>query len=252
MASKRLLLSVTALVLALVAGLATFTYLRGVQKRAYHNASLVKVYTVSAPIARGTSGTAVIGGNVLKQGQIPAQYLPSDAVTDLATIRNEVASANLAPGQILESDLFVAPASTVSSSATAQAIPKGDVAISISVDSVRGVAGLIRPGDLIDILAQVTPGNEQFLYQNVNVLAVGTTVVQSGVVTTQTANAGSTSGSGLLTLAVPADAALRIALAENSSVSGSIYLALVPPGNQASAQTPISQSNLIPANLTPS
>jgi pilus assembly protein CpaB len=196
----------------------------------------------------------VITGNLVKRGEIPQQYVPSDAITDLASIRNDVAATDLVAGQILESDLFVSPTSRVAASATAQAIPKGDVAISVSVDAVHGVAGLIRPGDLVDILIQASPGVEQFLYQNVDVLAVGTSVAPSGVATAQSSTPTTTppaSGSGLLTLALPADAAARIALAQSGGVTGSLYLALVPPGSAASQMAPIDHSNLIPAALTP-
>jgi hypothetical protein len=96
---------------------------------------------------------------------------------------------------------------------------------------------------------------EQFLYQNVDVLAVGTTVVPSGVATAQSSTPTTTppsSGSGLITLAVPADAAARIALVQSGGVAGSMYLALVPPGNAPTAQAPINQASLIPATLSPS
>lgn len=255
MASKRVLLSVGALILALVAGLASYSYLHDVQSRAYHNAKLVKVYTVSGPIPKGTTGTAVISKGLVKRGQIPQQFLPSDAVTDLASIRNDVTATNLAPGQILSSSLFQTPAEAAATSTPAQAIPKGDVAITVAVDAVHGVAGLIRPGDQVDILVQTTTGTEQFLYQNVDVLAVGTSMA-NGVTTTGAANttsstAPSSAGAGLITFAVPANAAQHIALAQSGGATGSLYLALVPPGNNATAEPAINEASLIPASVTP-
>jgi Flp pilus assembly protein CpaB len=253
--SKRTLLSVAAVVLAMIAGLATYSYLHGVQNRAYRNATLVNVYRISASISKGTPGSALVSGKLVQIGQMPQQFLPSDAVTDLASIQHEVAAANLAPGQILESDLFVAPVSTTSSgSSTAQAIPKGDVAITVSVDAVHDVAGMVQPGDKVDIFIQDSTGAERFLYQNVDVMAVGTSVAPSGVATAQATSpttAPHAAGSGLITFAVPPDAAARIVLAANGGATGSLYLALVPPGNTPSAQAPIAKSNLIPASLTP-
>lgn len=255
MTSRRVILAVVALVLAVVAGVASYSYLNDVQNRAYHNAKLVKVYKVSGAIAQGTTGATAISRGLIKQGQIPQQFLPTDAVTDLASIRSDIAVANLAPGQIVASSLFASPQTAVASAA--QAIPKGDVAITVSVDQVHGVAGMIRPGDMVDILVQTTGGVERFLYQNVSVLAVGTALNPGTTVTatngSTTATTAPSSSSGLLTFALPPDAAAHIALAASGGggVIGSFYLALVPPGNQASPQVPVSQSNLIPATLTP-
>lgn len=243
-----------ALILAAVAGLASYSYLHDVQNRAYHNAKLVGVYTLSGPVAAGTTGATVISQGLVKQGKIPQQYLPTDAVTDLATIRNEVATTSLSSGQILESGLFTNPATAAAT--PAEAIPHGDVAITVSVDTVHGVAGLIRPGNLVDILVETAPGVEQFLYQNVSVLAVGTSISPAANVTASNNSTSTTvpSNTGLITFAVPADVAQRIAFAQSGGggVQGGFYLALVPPDNQAQPLPPISQSNLIPATITPS
>lgn len=253
--SRRTLLAIAALILAAVAGLASYSYLHNVQNRAYHNAKLVGVYTLSGPVPAGTTGAAVISQGLVRQGKIPQQYLPADAVTDLATIRSEVAATRLSSGQILESGLFTNPA-TAAAATPAQAIPHGDVAITVSVDSVHGVAGLIRPGNLVDILVETAPGVEQFLYQNVSVLAVGTSLTPAANVTASSSSSSTTvpSNTGLITFAVPADAAQRIALAQSGGggVQGSLYLTLVPPDNQAQPLPPISPSNLIPASIVPS
>ena len=102
-------------------------------------------------------------------------------------------------------------------------IPPGQVAISVQVDQVKGVANLIVPGDQVNLLA-TAPDGERYLYQNVNVIAVGATPApQPGETTASTTPAG---GSGLLTFAVPPQAAAKI------SVANGLYLTLVPPGNQ--------------------
>lgn len=251
MQSRRLLLSVTAIVLAVVAGLASYVYLHNKQKKTDQGAALVYVYTVTSPISRGTPGSSVITGSFVKRGQIPAKYVPSDAVSDLASIQNEVAAVSLAPGAVLESGSFMTPTalSLASASAVAKAIPSGDIAITVSVGSlVNRVAGLIQPGDQVDMLIQPTASTWQFLYQNVPVLAVGP-VYSSGDTTAQATNPSAAAADATaITFSVPADAAARILAAS----SHGLYLALVPPGNVASAQPPISQDNLIPASITPS
>lgn len=265
MQQKRMLLSVTAVILALIAGLAAYSYMHNKQKHTDQSAAVSYVYTVTTPISRGTPGSAVISGNVVTRSQMPTKYVPSDAVTNLPSIQNEVAAVSLAPGAVLESGSFMSPTalSAASASAVAKSIPTGDVAITVSISSlVNRVAGLIQPGDQVDMLIQppatsssssgssssASTGTWQYLYQNVDVLAVGP-VYSSGDATTQATNpAAAAADATVITFAVPADAAARILAAS----SHGLYLALVPPGNVASAQPPINSANLIPASITPS
>lgn len=242
--------------LAIAAGGAAYLYLRNVQNRAYHNAALASVYVVEGAIPRGTPASAALGANLIKKAQIPQQFRPVDAVTDLAALQGDVAVADLVPGEVVSASLFVSPAVSVSS--TSAAIPKGDVAITVSVNSVQGVAGLIEPGDLVDMLV-LDNRVERVLYQNARVLAVGTSVATQLSGTAQVAAATATTAppasgnSGLITLAVHAAAAERLAFVESGGggVVGSLYLALVPPTNRPSPQGSVGLGNLFPATLTP-
>ena len=88
------------------------------------------------------------------------------------------------------------------------------------------------------------PDGERYLFQNVNVLAVGSTPApQPGENTTAAATP--TAGGGLMTFAVPPNAAAKIALANG------VYLTLVPPGNQPVAVPPVTPGNLFSGPLTP-
>lgn len=242
---------ILAVVLALVAGGAAYYYLHDVQARAYKNATLTPVYVVEKPIAQGTPAADVVSKGLVKKSQIPQQFKPADAVLDLATIQGEIAVANLTPGEVLTNGLFVGPAAA--SNTVPAAIPKGDIAITVSVGSVQSVAGLVQPGDLVDILVQLNSGSEHFLYQNAHVLAVGTSVAmpQSNG---STAASGTGGGSGLITFAVPPVAAERLALIQSGGgnvAGGSLYLALVPRHNKPHHQPPVNAGNLIPASVTP-
>jgi Flp pilus assembly protein CpaB len=156
----------------------------------------------------------------------------------------------VAPGAVLESGTFMTPTalSEAAASAVAKSIPTGDVAVTVSIGSiVNRVAGFIRPGDQVDMLVQPSAGVWQFLYQNVNVLAVGPDY-SAGNTTAQATNPAAVAADATaITFAVPAVAAARILAAS----SHGLYLALVPPGNVATAQPAINQDNLIPATVTP-
>ena len=116
-------------------------------------------------------------------------------------------------------------------------VPSGQVAVTVSVDQVRGVAGLIVPGDKVDLMGLFTPANStdplqqfaHFFYQNVNVIAIGAVAAPTAGNTAPATNP----GGGLYTFAVPPDAAERIVLASSKN---SLYLALVPPDNAPTAK----------------
>ena len=78
---------------------------------------------------------------------VPDNYIPPDA---LETILTKAAVSDLAPGQVLVEDMFVDPADCQITAA--RRLAEGNVAITICVDDVRGVAGLIVPGDFVNIM----------------------------------------------------------------------------------------------------
>lgn len=241
-----------------MAGGAAYFYLRDVQNRAYHNAALTTVYVVQGNIPRGTPAASVVSQNLLKQAKIPQQVKPSDAVTDLAAIQGEVASTNLVAGEALSASMFISPAQAVSSAA--QAIPKGDVAVTVTVgSSVQMVSGFITPGDLVDIFVLDHGTTERFLYQNVKILAIGTnlavpTAAAPQVASTSGASTGpAVSTSTEITFAVPPIAAERLAFIQSGGggAVAQFYLALVPPKNRPQFVPPVNAGNVIPVSLTP-
>jgi len=230
---------IIAVVVGLIAAGAIYSYLNNVQERAYNDAKLVKVFRVEKNIQKGMPGEQAIDQEFIKSGEIPQKYRPTTALTDINQIRGKVALNDLSTGQIVVDGMFVEPrAATVS---FAQRIPAGQVAITISVDQIRGVANLIVPGDQVNILASAQDGT-RYLFQNVNVIAVGSTPApQPGETTAATP----VTAGGPITFAVPALAAAKI------SIATGVYLTLVPPGNQPVAVPPITPSNLFTGPLTP-
>ena len=143
---------------------------------------------------------------------------------------------NLVPGQVVVDGMFVDQATAFVT--FSERIPVDQVAVTVSVDQVHGVAGLLVPGDKVNLmvvldpqlaaLAGGTPVRRRhqrprartirsrpvrYLYQNVEVLAIGQTAAADVGATEAPENP----GSGLITFNVPPDAAQRIALAGTTS-----------------------------------
>jgi pilus assembly protein CpaB len=232
---------IVAVVVAGIAAVVTYGWLDGVQDRAYDDAKLVQVFKVTKDIPKGTGGEQAIQSEAIRSDKAPQEFRPANALTDVNVIRGRVALTNLAAGQILVDGMFVDP--RVAQVTAAQRIPAGQVAVTVSVDQVRGVAGLLVPGDKVDIMVANGP-NMQMLFQNVNILFIGNTAAPEAGETQAVAPA----ASNLITFAVPAVAAEKIVLAAQGS---GLYLVLVPPDNQPTQVPPVNAGNLFTGGLTP-
>ena len=240
MGDRRSVTIVVAVVLAALAAVSGFAYLRSADDRAYKGAELVQVFTVTQDIPKGTPGDTAIA-QAIKANRIPRDFRPSTALTDLSAIKGKVALTSLSVNTVLVDGQFVDPRQAQVT--FAQRIPAGQVAITVSVDQVRGVAGLLVPGDRVDIM--VSDGaSQRLLYQNVDIIAIGTTAAPQAGETQPAQNP----GSGLITFAVPPAAAQRIAFAAGQ---GGLYLVLVPPDNQPVNVPPVNAGNLFGGGLTP-
>jgi pilus assembly protein CpaB len=250
MTSKRTVVVTVAVAVGVMASVLSYVFLNNAQDNAYHNAKLVNAYVITKAIPRTLSGADVANGGYLQEKKVPAEFRPSSAITRLDSIRDEAADANLPAGEIIVNGMFASP-DTIASVA-AETVPTGDVAISVSVDQVHAVAGLIQPGDKVDILLDINGNQETYLYQDVPVLAVGTTLVPAPGASASAAQTTATTTSNVITFAVTPDAAARIALADSDGggVTGGIYLALEAAGNPPASPTTINSSNLIPASTT--
>jgi pilus assembly protein CpaB len=269
--SRRTVILIAAVVIGAIAAFALYTYISGIEDEANDNAKRVTVYKVAEDIPKGTFGDQAVADEQIVQSEIPAEFRPASAITDPDEIRGLVAINTLPANQVVTSDLFVSPEQSLTTFASL--LGENQVAITISVDQVRGVAGLLVPGDVVNILvgaenpdaaAEATgqagdaaPGDAvytstaRYLYQKVQILAIGQSKELQPGETAETNPDGSVVApqSGLITFAVPPDAAQRIA-----SVSD-YYLTLVPEDYQPRELPPLDTSERLPgedpAVLTP-
>lgn len=241
MGSRRMLIVVAAIVLAALAAVTTFVYVRGIESRAFGDAQQVEVFVVTRDIPKGLPAEQAVNGFV-KASRIPRKFRPATALTSIQPLAGKVALGPLSVNTVLVDGQFVDPRQAQVT--FSQKIDAGKVAITVSVDQVRGVAGLLVPGDHVNII--VFDGTaDRLLFQNVEIIAIGTTAApQPGE-----KQAVTNPGSGLITFQVPPQAASRIAYAAQQS--GGLYLTLVPKDNQPTSVPPVNGANLFGGGLTP-
>lgn len=240
---------IAAVVLGAIASFTLYRHLQGVEDQVYGEARQVEVVVAGVDVPRGTGGDAAIASALVTK-MMPAEFRPATAITAIDSLRGKVASLDIPAGTVVVENTFVDVAQAVVDT-NAQLIPEGMVAVTISVDQVRGVAGLVRPGDKVNMIVNdpnvpETP-TKQVLFQNVEVLFVGQTPAPQAGADPAAAAPADPAGGGILTLAVPPLAASKIAFVSDSG----IYLTLVPPGNIPVPVPPVNGDNLLSDDLTP-
>lgn len=114
---------------------------------AQYKATTRSVVVASSAIPQGT---AIKPENV-RLADVPETYLSEGAVADLESAVGKTTTANIAEGaQVSRSNL----AGKGNATALAEAIEPGLVAVSIAVNSETGLAGLLRQGDRVNVLAE--------------------------------------------------------------------------------------------------
>lgn len=285
MNQRRTLILVAALAIGALGSFLVWNYVNGVRDDALGDAEQVEVWMVKEPIPRGTDG--VTAGNMLVKNKIPRKFLPGNAISTRDQISGQIAVSALPQNQVVVADMFVDasdPLARASFSERLNRIRNEDqVAITIQVDNVRGVAGLIQPGDFVNVMISkvtevgTTEGGQpplpegtdpedilfgaqaRYLFQKVEVLAVGQSAVpQAGGTVAANSESGSTpvnngaaNDSGLITVMVPTKSAQYLA----SVPPGNIYLVLVARDYKPTQQSQIDLAATLPAEdpakLTP-
>lgn len=256
---------IAAIAVGALAAFMIFNYVGGVEDQANQGAERVDVFVVRKDIPKGLPGEQARDEGYIVQDKIPREFLPASAVRSLDQIDGRVALNNLAANQVLVDGMFVDPAQAqIGFSAR---IPDSMTAITVSIDEVRGVAGLLVPGDKVDLFLtaqQVEDGAEgdtgvpnraisRLAYHSVEILAIGQTATpQPGENITAAgaegedpaAQTATVPSSGLITFLVPLEAAQMISAMD----AGEMYLTLVGPDYDPEPLPPL---ELDPADALP-
>ncbi|MHC1711621.1 MAG: Flp pilus assembly protein CpaB [Solidesulfovibrio sp.] len=174
MSKSRLIL--ISLGVALFALLLVYSYIYKKEKELLSLATPVRVVVAAKDIPEGV----LLDETFVEEVEIPKKFVQPGALTQVTEVLDRVTAVPLLKGaQVLDS--FFKPAAD---EGVARKIPADKRAYSIAVTDVTAVAGLVRPGDFVDVLVTAQTGSVQqgrsvpegsiarVLLQNVLVLAV--------------------------------------------------------------------------------
>lgn len=146
--NRRVLMIITAVVLALVGTGAVYSYVKHADTRALAGKQPVEVLIVGKRIPAGTSARDVRTGGYLRTDHLPADATPRDSLTTIgADWQSEVATADIPAGQVVLREMFGAKVPTTSG----LAIPAGKIAVSVKLNVDGDVAGYVQPGSQIAV-----------------------------------------------------------------------------------------------------
>jgi pilus assembly protein CpaB len=232
---RRRILLVVAVVVALLGTALVYLYVRGADARANDRFDTVNVLRAVAPIEAGESIDDAQANGKLALEPVARDYLLPNYQTSVEALTGNVAQVRILPGEQIVSDKF---GQTPKGGDTGGlVIPKGMLAISVSLTDTGRVAGFVNPGTQVAIfLNGVNPDGENYtrlLLEEVSVIAVGsTTTTQTTTTTAEGTQTTEVLPRTLMTLALAQDDAEKVLF---SQTTGELTFAVL---NDASTVNP--------------
>jgi pilus assembly protein CpaB len=252
---SKILILVVALALAGAATVLAVNYLNGARSSIASESEPIQVLVAQDNLPRGLSIEELTAQGLVKIEQVPRRFVAADAVSSARIVEGQVLAVPLSAGEQLTKTRFQFP----SQAGLSYTVPEGYIGLTVAVDEVSGVAGLLKPGDMVMLFATMKPkGNDQTAYTTLlipkaRVLAVGKTVTaeasgqseaqQGGILTSTSTSSGSSDGLyRSVTLALTVADASRVAFVQELGV---LQLGLISQTSAATATVgPTSFSNV--------
>lgn len=164
---------------------------------------------------------AAVTGEDVEPTEVPERWLTDDIVRSLDQLDGLVTAAPVSAGSMLSRNSFMEPPRLLA----------GQREIAILIDAETGVAGKVRPGDLVDIYAtfpgiKEAPPFARVVVANARVLDIGGPEEVSREDTSGNLQQGQAVP---ITFALSKKASLDLALAESAATK--VRLALIAPGD---------------------
>lgn len=229
---SKILILVVALALAGVAAVLAVSYLNSARSTIASESEPIEVLVAQDNLPRGLSIEELTQRGLVKIEQVPRRFVAADSVSSARVLEGQVLAVPLSAGEQLTKTRFQFP----SQAGLSYTVPDGFIALSVPVDDVSGVAGLLKPGDSVTVFATLKPKNNNDsaytaqLIPKARVLAIGGTVTVENESTNNTpkssgvlsSGSGSEPGSGstyrTVTLALSLADAERVAFVEQLGV----------------------------------
>jgi pilus assembly protein CpaB len=227
-----------AFVSAILAALALYAYwARSTRGRRPEVAKAASVTVVVA--SQDIAAESVVEAGKVGTAELPADKVPRNAASDPGQVVNKVALVVLPAGEVIRMDQVAQPGP---GHGLAWTVPPGMRAVTVAIDPISGVAGFLKPGNRVDVLATLVQGDTTVavtVLQDTELLALGPeaqpTAPEKGEAASKEQPKRGEEPRPSATLAVTPNQAQDLVLADQK---GEIRLALRPATDHRTASLP--------------
>jgi pilus assembly protein CpaB len=215
-----------ALCAGLLAALLAYVFLQRQSVRAAEMSQPVTVVVAAQDIPART----MIEPGMVYETQKPVGALPANCAVSVREVMGRVTTAALATDEPVRRSV-VSP--LTASLGLAYVVPEGMRAVAVALDPIIGVAGFLKAGDRVDVLATFAVDKlsvTKTVLQNVELLAIGPEVVPEETKGSASEKAGRPKEQPNATLAVTPQQAEKLILAE---AEGKLRLVLRRAGDES-------------------
>lgn len=177
-------IKVLALVTAVITAILVYNFFSSLSQETHVEAVKTGVLVAATNISPNTPITE----DMIKIQEIPLEAAHSEAVTNKEAALNKFSKYEITAGEQILSSKLISPDGNKGDGTLAYSIKKGMRAITIGVGNITGLAGLIKPQNTVDIIAQLDKEEKDafgvekihsyttMLAENIKVLAVDDTL----------------------------------------------------------------------------
>jgi len=148
--------------LGLLAAVLTIVYVTNYRKHVTHGQQNVGVLVAATDIPAGTSGAAIASGHMLKRVTVPRTALVPGAISSPAQVSRLVSTDAIMAGEQVSTRRF-----GDANELGVRALLKGNMrAVQLSAGPTQILAGTLRAGDHVDLVANMSVGNTNGVAQH--------------------------------------------------------------------------------------
>jgi pilus assembly protein CpaB len=238
--SRRVILLLVAVLIALVGAAALFLYVRNVEAEAQAEQEQVEVLVATQTIPSGQTAAEAEAAGSFELTTIAADAAAPGALSSIDPIRDLQALAPIYPGEQILQQKF-----GTLGSAVPLPIPEGKLAVSVQLSDPARVAGFVGPGSQVAVMWTAAPPTEEdaqaqlfttTLLPRVDVIATGQTTVVNRTTTEGETQTTEEIPLAILTLALDQSEAQQIVQAQSQ---GQLYLSLLTESSQTQRGNPV-------------
>lgn len=162
----RIVLLLLAIIFGIAAVIGVMIYLNNVRASIEKDEEMIAVVVAAQNIQQDTMVSDMLAGKFVETRQVPRKYLVEGALESIERYEDHVAIADIQKGeQITEGKLGRIEEVRISFT-----VPEGFIAVSIPYNEIKGVSNLINPGDRVNIIATFTPGKDELVLFNKDIV----------------------------------------------------------------------------------